>query len=51
MYCTDVLVEIHSMYQNLTEGLEEQVYSIQDSLHQVSSEGFFENVFNLLKIN
>ncbi|XP_033022854.1 centrosomal protein of 152 kDa isoform X5 [Lacerta agilis] len=35
MYCTDVSVEIHSKYQNLTEGLEEQVHSIQDSLLQL----------------
>nr|XP_034987778.1 centrosomal protein of 152 kDa isoform X4 [Zootoca vivipara] len=35
MYCTDVSVAIHSKYQNLTEGLEEQVHSIQDSLLQL----------------
>ncbi|KAJ7311018.1 hypothetical protein JRQ81_006614 [Phrynocephalus forsythii] len=32
MYCTDVSVGIHAVYQNLTEGLEEQVHSIQASL-------------------
>lgn len=41
MYSTDVSVEIHSVYQKLAEGLEEQVHSVQDSLLQVSKEGFF----------
>lgn len=44
MYCTDVSFGIHSVYQDLTEGLEEQVHSIQASLLQVSKEGFFFNV-------
>ncbi|XP_062998371.1 centrosomal protein of 152 kDa [Elgaria multicarinata webbii] len=35
MYCTNVSVETHSIYQNLTKGLEEQVHSIQDSLLQL----------------
>ncbi|XP_077173465.1 centrosomal protein of 152 kDa isoform X2 [Paroedura picta] len=35
MYCTDVSVEIHSVYQNLTGGLENEVQSILDSLLQL----------------